>query len=343
MEWVETTARTIEEAKELALDELGVVADEAEFEVLAEPKQGLFGRLRGEARVRARVRPAPVRPKQERRRGARTRTANATATDGSDDATSVTGPDEPEGSGPGRGQRSPDSRRRRDGGGRDRSSAAAPPAVAAAAVAVSVDADDVVPAPTPTPVASSEGHAMTTEDLPITDPEEHDDEPVDVGSVRDAAVAFMSGLTTAFGYESTVDSSLEGTEIEVRVDGESLGLLIGPGGRTLLAIQDLARVAAQRRLGDHETRLRVDVAGYREKRRAALERFADTVAAQVRESGVARSLDPMPSADRKVLHDALGGDRRRDEPLGGRGPVPPRRRHPGLISREPAARWTTRR
>ena len=65
-----------------------------------------------------------------------------------------------------------------------------------------------------------------------------------------------------------------GTEIEVRVDGPSLGLLIGPGGRTLLGIQDLARVAAQRRLGDHETRLRVDVAGYREKRRVALERFA---------------------------------------------------------------------
>ena len=71
MEWVETTARTVEEAKERALDQLGVVADEAEFEVLAEPKQGLFGRVRGEARVRARVRPAPVRPKQDRRRGRR--------------------------------------------------------------------------------------------------------------------------------------------------------------------------------------------------------------------------------------------------------------------------------
>ena len=75
MEWVETTARTVEEAKELALDQLGVVADEAEFEVLAEPKQGLFGRLRGEARVRARVRPAagapeagsPARPPRRRR------------------------------------------------------------------------------------------------------------------------------------------------------------------------------------------------------------------------------------------------------------------------------------
>ena len=46
----------------------------------------------------------------------------------------------------------------------------------------------------------------------------------------------------------------------MRVDGEDLGLLIGPGGRTLMAVQDLARVAAQRRLGDHDTRHRA-VAG----------------------------------------------------------------------------------
>ena len=63
MEWVETTAKTIEEAKELALDQLGVAVDDAEFEVLEEPRPGLFGRTRGEARVRARVRPTKPRPK----------------------------------------------------------------------------------------------------------------------------------------------------------------------------------------------------------------------------------------------------------------------------------------
>lgn len=42
MEWVETTAETIELAKNLALDQLGVAEDDAEFEVVEEPKQGLF-------------------------------------------------------------------------------------------------------------------------------------------------------------------------------------------------------------------------------------------------------------------------------------------------------------
>ena len=67
MEWVETTARSIEEAKDAALDQLGVDEQEAEFEIVEEPRAGLFGRVRGEARVRARVAPKAPRPRQGRR------------------------------------------------------------------------------------------------------------------------------------------------------------------------------------------------------------------------------------------------------------------------------------
>ena len=67
MEWVEVTAKSVESAKELALDRLGISVDDAEFDVVEEPRPGLFGRIRGEARVRARVKPAMVRQKQERR------------------------------------------------------------------------------------------------------------------------------------------------------------------------------------------------------------------------------------------------------------------------------------
>ena len=67
MEWVETTGKTIDEAMDRALAHLGVHRDDAEVEVLEEPKAGLFGRVRGEARVRARVRPSGPRPKRSRR------------------------------------------------------------------------------------------------------------------------------------------------------------------------------------------------------------------------------------------------------------------------------------
>src|SRR5580704_2024613 len=71
MDWVETTGKSIEEATDRALAHLGVHRDDAEVEVIEEPKAGLFGRVRGEARVRARVRPSGPRPKRSRRTGAR--------------------------------------------------------------------------------------------------------------------------------------------------------------------------------------------------------------------------------------------------------------------------------
>ena len=124
--------------------------------------------------------------------------------------------------------------------------------------------------------------------------------------VGDAAVAFMSQLADAFGAENAqTELTVDGTDLDVRVTGAELGLMVGPGGRTLTAIQDLVRVSAQRRLGDHETRLRIDVGGYREKRRGALENFAQAVAQQGIDSDSAKALEPMSSADRKVVHDAI--------------------------------------
>ena len=68
MEWVEVAGKTVEEATEQALDRLGVAVGDAEVIVVDEPKTGLFGRVRVEARVRARVRPVGARPRRERSR-----------------------------------------------------------------------------------------------------------------------------------------------------------------------------------------------------------------------------------------------------------------------------------
>ncbi len=297
MEWVETTAKTVEAAKDLALDRLGVAADEADFEVLEEPRSGLFGRVRGEARVRARIRPTAVRPKQDRRRDRKgskgDKAARGTESEASSPAESDAGSD----------GESSDSRQstgaaaastsasrkssgtRSDGGGSaDRS-----------AKADGGDRDGR---------RNSKGNG---ESRPRQPKEQNMDEPTATPEqVGDAAVAFMSGLADAFGATSTTTLAIEGDELDVKVTGTDLGVLVGPGGRTLTAIQDLVRVAAQRRLGDHETRLRIDVAGYREKRKGALEQFAQSVAAQVVASGQAKALEPMSSADRKVVHDAIG-------------------------------------
>ncbi len=282
MEWVETTAKTVEAAKDLALDRLGVAADEADFEVLEEPRGGLFGRVRGEARVRARIRPTAVRPKQDRRRDRKGGKA-----------------DKPE--------------KRPDGNDSVSGSVDTNPAPENP----QRDAEVVRGANSETPASTTGGrrgerdgrrNSRENGDNRPKQTKEHnmDESTATPEQVGEAAVAFMSGLAAAFGAISTTTLAIEGDELDVKVTGTDLGVLVGPGGRTLNAIQDLVRVAAQRRLGDHETRLRIDVAGYREKRKGALEQFAQTVAAQVVESGQARALEPMSSADRKVVHDAIG-------------------------------------
>jgi spoIIIJ-associated protein len=250
VEWVETTGRTVEEAKDAALDQLGVDEQEAEFEILEEARSGLFGRLRTEARVRARVRPTTPRPKAERRD--RKRKASPAA---SEDAAAP--PPEP---------RAP------------RTRAPKPDRPAAAPVA------------TPTPSASTGAPPMSDIDL----------------KTHAANVAsFLEGLVDAFGLEGTVSvETVEDDTIEAKVDGEDLGLLIGPKGLTLQAVQELARAVLQRE-GPGGPRLRVDVGGYRERRREALARFTHTVAEQVLASGTATSLEPMGAADRKVVHDTV--------------------------------------
>lgn len=60
----EFSAKTIEEAKELAAKEFGVSADEIEFDILEQPRKTLFGGLKGEARVNAIYEPVVEEPKQ---------------------------------------------------------------------------------------------------------------------------------------------------------------------------------------------------------------------------------------------------------------------------------------
>ena len=69
MEWVESTGSSIDEAKERALDRLGVHGDDAEFDIISDVTTGLFGRVKEEARGRSRVAPATPRAKEERGRG----------------------------------------------------------------------------------------------------------------------------------------------------------------------------------------------------------------------------------------------------------------------------------
>ena len=123
--------------------------------------------------------------------------------------------------------------------------------------------------------------------------------------MRDAATTFLEGLFAAASLPVRVESTIDGDDIEIAVQGDDLTTFVGARGMTLTQLQDITRVVSQRRLGDHDTRLRVDVGGYRQRRKDALGRFAIKVANDVVETGTPRILEPMNSADSKIVHDTL--------------------------------------
>ena len=85
MEWVEVRAENIAAAEELALDQLGVAREDAEFEVVTREENRLFGLKKTEARVRARVKPVDIPSKngsnQRNRRKKNGKSSNNKATE----------------------------------------------------------------------------------------------------------------------------------------------------------------------------------------------------------------------------------------------------------------------
>lgn len=273
MEWVETTGRTIEEAKEAALDELGVDEIEAEFEIVEEPKAGLFGRVRKEARVRARIKPAKPRSKTPRR-GKRRPQPSADSTDSHASETKTV-------------KASNNTSTKSNGGGNVKKNN------------TGKGGDDK---------PRNQGHKSTKKTIEnATGETVGATTGVTAEGQAEIVADFVRGLLDVINLEGTVSSEKVDDGIyEVQVAGDELGILIGPRGQTLRAVQDLGRTVVQRRVqGGIEGRVHLDIGGYRKRRRDALERFTRDLAAEVIASGHAKSLEPMNPADRKVVHDTV--------------------------------------
>ena len=262
MDWVETTGKSVDEATDRALAHLGVHRDDAEIEVVEEPKQGLFGRVRGEARVRARVRPSTPRPKRSRRSGGRDERPQRE--------------DRPKNDRP-RGEKKSDG----DGKPKEKSEGGR-----------SKDTENKKP---------------KAEKVPTK--EKNMAESISLEEQGVIAKDFLVGLLAAMEITAEVTVRIIDEEtLEVAVNANppaELGVLVGPRGATLQALQEITRIMVQTKNPGQTARILVDVAQYRERRVAALGRFAAQVAQEVLETGEERALEPMSAADRKAVHDAL--------------------------------------
>ena len=302
MEWIETTGTTLDEAKERALDRLGVAEDELEYEVLEEATSRMLGLKRTDARMRARVRPTSPRSKTERRdrnrRGDRSRGRGNRSGKGKgrseskEDTSDGNGRSEGNkggragddrgtgGSGRHRGERSDGRSTEKNttgGSGRDRGGK--------------------IPSKEKATADNGRGNREEKADV----------EKMDLSTQAKITEGFLQGLLDKMGLEARVASTIDEDRLTVEAHGLNLGLAIGQGGETVRAVTELSRTIIQRMSqGSAAGSLVVDIGGYRERRRSFLEDFARTQVEAVLADGQARALEPMAAADRKLVHDVVG-------------------------------------
>ena len=85
--------------------------------------------------------------------------------------------------------------------------------------------------------------------------------------------------------------------------GEDSGLLIGRRGQTLQALQFLVNLIVRKQF--EGVRVVLDVENYRQRRELQLREMATTIAKRVAETNRSITLEPMPPADRRIIHTSL--------------------------------------
>ena len=138
----------------------------------------------------------------------------------------------------------------------------------------------------------------------MSDSKGQEKEQASIEEQAEVAVDFLKGLVDSFGLEGEVTSRIDDDILYLDVNGDTEAL-VGNRGVIMQSVLELARTVVQRKTFG-APRMRIDIAGYGERRRAALTIYAGRLAEKVKEEGGEVMLEPMNPADRKVVHDAIG-------------------------------------
>ncbi len=284
VEWVEVRGKDVAVAVAAAVEELGLDGpDAAEVEVLQEPERGFLGMGGKDAIVR-------VKPKQQtgrrRRRGGRGRGregrgGSRSSRGGGRGQSGAKKDAQPES-----GQSRP--RRRQPGPGRDKK-----------------------PREEKGRRESKPQRRSGQRSDRTAKKEQKVEVEVDRAEQAEMVRDFLRGLLDAFGLEGQVTCTVEDDIILADVSGEQTEALVGAKGSILQSILELSRTIVQRK-SQAGARIRLDIAGYTERRREALRIYTGRLVEKVLAEGGEIMLEPMNPADRKVVHDSaaeLGGVR----------------------------------
>jgi spoIIIJ-associated protein len=172
---------------------------------------------------------------------------------------------------------------------------------------------DIQPAPAPIskpePERVNANESLAPSPVKASPAKEVESQP-EHDALLDRTESVVSKILHLLNLQAQVSAHYGSTErdgrhnIHVDIRGNDLSVLIGRRSETLSAFQYVASLI----VGKEEqqfVQLTVDVEGYRDRREKQLIQMAQRMADQVSKSGRRQTLEPMPSAERRIIHIAL--------------------------------------
>ncbi|BBX98984.1 hypothetical protein MLAC_42780 [Mycobacterium lacus] len=149
------------------------------------------------------------------------------------------------------------------------------------------------------------GHAPEGAAAADADADEADDLEERLVAEGEIAGDYLEELLDLLDFDGDIDLDVEGNRAVVSIDGsDDLNKLVGRTGEVLDALQELTRLAVHQKTGVR-SRLMLDIASWRRRRREELAALGDKVAQRVLSTGQREELAPMTPFERKIVHDAV--------------------------------------
>lgn len=155
------------------------------------------------------------------------------------------------------------------------------------------------------PAASTPPRPVNTDLTVEPDDEEQPAEVrADPALVAEAAVEVVRELILHIGLDAQATVRSAGNPVVIDIQGEDLGLLIGRHGDTLSSLQYLVNSIVGKRV-HRWCKVVIDVEHYRLRREETLRTLANRQASRVRQTHQELVLEPMPAAERRIIHLTL--------------------------------------
>lgn len=120
------------------------------------------------------------------------------------------------------------------------------------------------------------------------------------------AESYLTEILGVMGVEITTSATIDDGLIRLNIDSKRNPVLIGKGGRTLQALNELVRLAVSNKFR-HRYRILLDVGGYKEDRYSRIAYLAKRAAEEVVKTKYPVQLDPMTPDERRIVHNTLTG------------------------------------